>query len=444
MKTLLILIAALFASIGVALLIREDPGYVLVTVGQFTVESTVAVLTVGLAVLFAATYILVRFLVRIVRLPGDAKRANARRRERKSHLLLSNGMGQLMEGRWREAEQALLKSTRYSRTPVLGYIGAAQAAHQLKEPAKRDRYLQDAKKETGSATVAVGLKQAELQLSSGQPNEAAKTLEVLHRQYPRHPQVLRSLMESHLALKDWRGLWLILPDLKRRRILPGDEFSALERETFRELLGQEAKSDDRKALEKAWRGMPKHLRNDPDIVADYAGYLEGHDAAAEAERLLRKTIETNWHPKLVLAYGEIARGDGSAQMKTVEGWLKSRSKDPDLLLTAGRIARRNRSWGKARDYYEASVALRPTTDAYHELGSLLEQLDEPEKARDCYRNGLRLLTGKELSTTSTVLEFKPIEEPPQDTDEKAQQEPPGEDPSQLTKKSDQAKVAGQP
>jgi len=410
MKILLTIIVALFASAGVALLIRDDPGYVLVTVGQWTVESTVAVLIVGVTLAFFALYIGVRLIMRLLHFPSDVVRANERRRERKAHRLLADGMGELAQGRWKSAERTLLLSTRHSDTPILGYLGAAEAAQHLGDTARRDHHLSDARQTDERAAPAIGLQEAELQLDSGQLKEAAQSLESLRRRYPRHPQVLRRLMEAYRSLRDWQGLLAILPDIHRRRVMPEAEFRVLERDVCRELLATKAKIGDRVELQRAWSKIPRRLRSDHDLVVDYAGYLEGHDAADEAERLLRKTVSSHWHPKLALAYGEITRGDAAQQMKTVEGWLKSREQDPDLLLTAGRVARRNRLWAKARGFYEASIAQRPTPDAYHELGSLLDQLEEPEKARECYRNGLQLLTGRELTTANTVLEFKPGDE----------------------------------
>lgn len=410
MKVLLIVIVALFASVGVALLIKNDPGYVLVTVGEWTVESTVAVLVVGVTVAFFAAYLVVRLIMKLIRLPGDIGRASERRRERKAHKLLADGMGQLAEGRWKSAERTLLLSTRHSDTPVLGYLGAAQAAQQLGSTARRDHHLEDARDTDERVAVRVGLQEAELELESGQLKEAAKTLETLRHRFPRHEQVLRRTMDTYRRLQDWQSLWGILPEIRRRRVVSESQFKDLEREVCRELLATKAKSGDSAVLQRAWSDTPRHLRTDPDLVVDYAGYLESHGAAEDALRLLRKTVARQWHPKLVLAYGEISRGDAALQMKTVEGWLKSRADDPDLLLTAGRIARRNRLWGKARSFYEASIAQRSTPDAYQELGSLLEQLEESEKARDCYRNGLQLLTGRELTTANTVLEFKPSDE----------------------------------
>ncbi len=404
MKLLVILILALFCSVGVALLVKEDPGYVLVTVGQWTVETSVAVLLVFALVAFVLLYKLVRYSMRLADLPKNTRKANDQRRLHKAHRLLSTGMEQLAEGKWNSAEKTLIKSANYNDTPALSYIGAAKAAQHLGDDAKRDKLLKLATPQDGQVNVAVGLTQAELQMETGQLDRATQSLENLRLQSPKHPQVLKRLMECRLAAKDWQGLWRILPDLKKRSVLKGAEMTALETEVYHELLAEAAKSDTVETLQKAWKDTPVALRRDVDMVVDYAGYLEGHGAVDRAEQLIRKALDQNWDPKIVLAYGEINRANAETQLKFAEAWLQSHPKDPDLLLTLGRIARRNHQWQKARQYYEQSIALRPAPDAYQELGSLLDQLEEPQKARDSYRNGMRLLTGKELASTSNVLD----------------------------------------
>jgi len=196
---------------------------------------------------------------------------------------------------------------------------------------------------------------------------------------------------------------MLLPDLKKQAVLGDEEYQTFEKEVYRELMATKAKDDSLANLRTVWKSVPGHLRDDPDILLDFVGYLEGHGVGDEAEGLIRKGLDRSWSPKLVAAYGALTRCNPEIQLSHAEALLRSHPQDANLLLSLGRIARRNHHWQKARSYYEASLAAKPTSDGYQELGSLLDQLDEPDKARDCYRNGLQLLTGRELATSSTVL-----------------------------------------
>ena len=47
---------------------------------------------------------------------------------------------------------------------------------------------------------------------------------------------------------------------------------------------------------------------------------------------------------------------------------------------------RNQLWGKAKDYYRASIKISPTAEAYGELGRLLKHLGETEAGEEYLKN----------------------------------------------------------
>ena len=79
-----------------------------------------------------------------------------------------------------------------------------------------------------------------------------------------------------------------------------------------------------------------------------------------------------------------------------EGWLKSRPADAELLLTLARLCMRERLWGKAREYYEASLRIKPTVCAFGELGRMLKQLGEMEASESCLRRYDEMIGGQLL------------------------------------------------
>lgn len=64
-----------------------------------------------------------------------------------------------------------------------------------------------------------------------------------------------------------------------------------------------------------------------------------------------------------------------------------------LHLALGRIAIRNKLWGKARGYLEQSIKLRETPQAYAELAEVFATLGETKLSIDCYKRGLLLSAG---------------------------------------------------
>ena len=82
--------------------------------------------------------------------------------------------------------------------------------------------------------------------------------------------------------------------------------------------------------------------------------------------------------------------DVRRQLANAEAWLNSHPEDAQLFLCLGRLAARDKLWGKARDYFEKSYRLQRTAETCAELGRLLNGLGEPKVAAAYFREGLLL------------------------------------------------------
>jgi HemY protein len=393
-RLLIGIIIALLGAVGLAWVLKEDPGYALLSIGHWTAETSVAVLVVLLVVVFVLLYLLIRFLIRLWHVPRQLKAATRQRRLRRSQQLLVRGMQELAEGRWKAAEITLKKGAAYSKTPALYYLGAARAAQKLNAPERRDGYLHKSDELPDKDSLMVKLAQAEFLLEGNQPDEARQVLLPLRTAQPRQPRVLELLARSYQELGDWEKLKELLPELSKQAIFEGSRFTQLQLQVYEALLADAARNGTLTDLHNLWKQIPKSLHLQEPLLISYAGHLRDHNAADEAEALLRDALNRHWSEKLVVGYGEIGRGNFTAQLATAEDWLKQHGKDPYLLLTLGRLAKRSHKLDKARSYLEQSVAILPSPDAYQELGEILEESGDREKAGQCYRHGFQLLAGK--------------------------------------------------
>lgn len=408
MKLLVGIIVALFAAVGLALILKEDPGYALLSIGHWTIETSVAVFVFFLIVAFFVVYLLIRSAVRVWQAPRQLLAANQRRRLRRSQQLLARGMRELAEGHWKTAEIIFIKGVDHSRTPALHYIGAARAAQKLRADERRDGYLSKATDLANKDILAVKLTRAELLLEDKQPAKARDILVPLYGAYPRQPKVLELLAGSFQELGDWAKLQDLLPELGKRAVFDEPRYTQLQLQVYGALLADTARTGTLADLRALWKQIPKALRSEEPLLIGYAGHLRDHDGATEAEALLRDALSQRWSDKLVVGYGELGRGSFTAQLATAERWLKQHDNDPYLLLTLGRLAKRGHQFDKARAYLEQSIALLANPDAYQELGEVLEETGDKEIANQYYRTSLRLLSGRPETKEGVAL-LSPIE-----------------------------------
>jgi HemY protein len=390
MRFLLLALLVLAGAAGLALLARHDPGYVLFAYGGWTAETSLALVVVGLLLAFVALYTGVRLLVGSWRLPQRFGRWRRGRHALRSRIATRRGLIALAEGNWGKAERYLTRFVRDSETPLINYLGAARAAQKQGADDRRDRYLAQAHRSTPEAQLAVGLTQAEVQLLQGQTEHALATLMHLRQVAPRHGYVLHLLKRVYERLGSWSELVELLPELRRTRAVTPADADALERQALTELL-RRAENDLGRAHE-VWNRVPKGQRKGPLLTA-YATLLVRHGAVEVAEKVLRETLNQQCDPALVRLYGLTAGPDPQRQLVQVEGWLRERERQPDLLLAAGRLAARCGLWGKARAYLEASLGVEQRAETYCALGHLLVRFEEPEEANRCFRKGLELATG---------------------------------------------------
>ncbi|MCB1762032.1 MAG: heme biosynthesis protein HemY [Gammaproteobacteria bacterium] len=390
MRALLTSLLALALSVVLTLAVKLDNGYVLIGFQQWSVEGSLALFLIFNLLIFVTLYILLRAFARVWSIPRQLHGWQDHRSQERARREFNRGLVQLSEGEWQNAEKSLVRFATRSEAPLLNYLAAARSAQQQGAHDRRDHYLRLAHACMPSADVAVGLTQAELQLEHAQLEQALATLRHLRTIAPRHTHVLKLLKILYERLGDWNELNALLPELKKRQVVAPAELKELEIRVCRMLLQSAAKSNDGDSLRTTWKSFPPQIRENEAMVMFYANHLKASAAEDEVVQLLRRALDHDWSDALAELYGSAEASDIAAQLTQAEKWLIDRPNNPTLLLALGRLCLKNRLWGKARSYLEASISIQPSPAAYSELGVLLEGMGEKEQALTNYRAALTL------------------------------------------------------
>lgn len=365
MKTLIISLLTLFVAVVIALLAMEDPGYVLIAVGEWTVETTLALAGLIIALSFFTVYYLARVVHKVLAVPGGVREWKKQRREHKAMKSLTRGLIDLAEGHWAAAEKKVLKYVQEDDGPLQGeasllnYLTAARAAQAQGNDQRRDHYLKLAHENHPSADIAVGLTQAELQLNQNQLEQALATLRHLHQLSPKHAKILQVLAKVYQQLGDWEHFLELVPLLRKHKALPKDAISTLSQQAYLKLL-QAATSFS--SLSDVWSRMPEFFREEQAVLSNYVIRLLEMGESNVAEPLLRHALRKQFSEPLLALYGKIDCAEPGRQLELVESLLVEHERNCIVLLTAGRLCLRNKLWGKARSYLEASVNVKANAE----------------------------------------------------------------------------------
>ncbi len=390
---LLAVLALLLGSwLGGAIL--HDAGYVLVAYDRWTIETSVWVSGTLLLLAFIAFYLLMNLALGITRSPKTVRQWIRDSRLRRSNRYIAQGMRQFAEGYWKQARKSLVRSAEDSEMPMINYLVAAWAADRQGDEEARSSLLKAAGNADPEADLAVGITEAQILIERRQWMAAEERLHDLRGRYPDHPWLLRLSANVFEASHNWGALAALLPELRSQKVWSGELLKQLELRVYLALLEppevpQGADPAERlKKLEAQWASIPPKQQNHSELVRAFAEHLMELGAHSRAEILLRNALKRRWHNELVRLYGLVAGDHPAKQLENAESWLRDHPNNAFLLLALGRISLRNELWGKARSYFESSLGLIRSPDAFFELGRVLEHLGENVEAEVCFRRGL--------------------------------------------------------
>ncbi len=392
----LIIISVVFLLGGSFLieLVKNDSGYVLISIGGWTFESS---FWVGILLFFLFCFILWFVfwgIKRGVKKVGSGLNWFSEARDKSTIKRTQKGLIHYIEGNWLAAKKELLGAAKKTELPLVHYLAAARSASELGLNDESHFLLQQAEKASPENELAIALSQARIQLLNKEYEHCLATLNKIKTTAINNPVLLDLLKKVYIQLQDWESLIELIPRLKKSKIVSIDTLFSLEKNAYQSLLVQNfenASLDQKeKALTETWQLIPKVQKKDGAIIATYVRYLLDMEKVEKAELVIRNTLSHSWHHELLNLYSELNGGNLKERLIVAEAWLRDHPGDALLLRVLGKIAKANKLWGKSKSYYEDSLKLRDDPQTYLDLANLLSELGEYQQSTELYKKGLML------------------------------------------------------
>jgi HemY protein len=383
MKVLLWLLAAFALAAGVSIAMHGSDGYATFVLYPWRVEISLNLLAVALVFAFAAAYLAVRFVSHTVRLPAHVRLFRRRRREEKGRSALFGAIQALFEGRFGRAEKLAAQAHELRCSPPLPELVGARAAQRMRDFELRDEWLGRARTNEADWRLARLMTEAELLLEERRYDEARAALRELHAGGPRHIATLSLLLRAEQGLGNWDEVIRLSRLLEKRAAMPLEAVQSLRLNARVAMLSR--RTHDVKSLAAYWRLIPDEERAQPKIAAAAARAFIGLGDCRPAHAIIEECLERDWNPELALLYGECQDIDAIARIERAERWLAEHPRDPELLLTLGRLCAQTQLWGKAISYLEASLGANPTRGAHVALARVHDEMGRVEDANRHYR-----------------------------------------------------------
>ncbi|HVT62329.1 MAG TPA: heme biosynthesis HemY N-terminal domain-containing protein [Legionellaceae bacterium] len=386
MMRIIVIFLLLLGSIIVGTWINHDPGYVLISIHHWTIEASFWVACVAVILLALILHFLLALLKNILHIPERWRNWRLHRRLNQAQRKTRKGLIEFSEGHWQAAKKYLIAGASNTDLPLVNYLNAARAAEALGDVALRDQYLHQAQEAVPDATIAIELTQAELQLEHQQWEEAKTTLHALQIISPDHPYVLKLLLRLYQSTHNWSELATLLPKLKSNKITDEKEIEDMKRHTYVHLLQTYIERNEHTEIDQFILNLPKHFKQDAEILTIYTRYLLKQHQDKKAEGLIRDYLKSYRYEPLLEIYSTIS--SEYTRTDLIEQLLQKSPDDAILHFCLGKILIGKQLWGQAKAHLETSIHINPTSDAYHALGHLLEILQDSNAACHAYRLAL--------------------------------------------------------
>jgi HemY protein len=379
-------IVGLFAlAVVVTVAARNSAGYVVLTVPSHRVELSVNLAVLLLLAAFGLLYLVTRTVILATGMPGRAREYRRSQERLRARRMSEAALRAYLEGRYGRADRAARQAAELNDWPALNLALAARSAHELRNYAARDAYLEQMETRAPQESYLRETTRADLLL------EERRYLDALHslgRLQDKHTGALRLELKAHQLAGNWEQVLALLPQLEKRKVLEPLVLEQFRRYAVTENLKRKAL--DGKSLREYWDRLPATERADARVAAAAAQGFIALGSCAEAHRIIEESLAQTWDAALLMLYVECLPRDARKHLERAEEWLKQHPRDPVLLLALGLVCMHQALWGKARSYLEASLAIEPSHTGYVKLGELLERMGKPEEASQVYRRGLEL------------------------------------------------------
>ncbi len=382
----LLLLIVLIAAVSVATFnITDETGYVYLRWGQWQVETSLVIYVAATLLVLMVIFLGYELIRGIFRIPRRLGRSYRKYQKQKKLITTSKAFTNLLLGQWSKAEKQFISCAKSLPEPIANHLAAAYAAQQSGNLTRRDSYLKQAKALGSDYHHAVALFTCRLDMLRADYSTAIRDLKSLCSQLSNNPLAFRMLAEAYEATEDWTSLTQLLPHLKKSKAYSPKQFKSLaDKLQQRELQRATSASE----LLNTWKQVSSADQQNAKFAKVYVRKLLDFERHQEAEKVIRRALNSRWNSKLAYFYGALGgKLDNNRLYETAAKWVSAHPNDPNILLSAGKLATRIGLWGKAQSHLEQAVKNSGGREVYAQLGEVLERQGKAGEAFQVLKQG---------------------------------------------------------
>ncbi|RUO59091.1 heme biosynthesis HemY N-terminal domain-containing protein [Pseudidiomarina marina] len=384
MKTALVVIVLFIAGLLLGPLWSGNTGYVLISVGTYTVETSVVAALILLVIAVIIIRAVLAFIGRLIRGTKWGVRWFGNRRQQKAEAAFHDALVSLNHGDYAGSSRAANRAWQLRKEPNDALL-AAYSAQQIGDVKQAREWLThtDQKAELAVAEMIFALRETPESIDS-----RLTQLRALLKDYPRHPELLRQAIIGFRHQHRYRDIAGVLNAAEQQQLFSDTEFEVLVEETYFHLM-LEAGRNSANALQDYWQALTRDQRRNKAIRRAYLHALKTFGATAAADKVAARALKRG---ELDIAYllDKQLLVAGPELRDIVQDGLKKKPDDPFLLQAFGQMALQTKDYALAQRALRRAADIAPSQRVLFDLAQTYDALGDTANALKCYREGLRI------------------------------------------------------
>ena len=388
---LLLLVLLFLSAIAISPVLIGEKGYILIAMGDLTVESTVVTAIIMLSLAFIALLMVLKFFRGGLNFSFAAWNKIAFANRRKALRDLNKGIAAYVLGDYKQAEHLLAKSAEASSLEHIAYLIAADAAQKQALKPNTEHYLALLEQKTNTLKVA-GLEAIliKIKLLIGQQNYAqARQVIDEHHKHIGHDARLLSL-EIELSLIEQRFDYVIkqLNAAKKQKSIDGQTITRWQQQAFYGAFNSLVKQQDNTALMEFWQQLTKKDKHNEVIVLAYCRVLAENQINQPLAKILLPILKKGADTRLLASVRTLPITQADSLMAAAQKHLHSEPHNALWLSLVAHFATASQQWSLAEKAFNSLVNLEGQPYDKVDLlafSQVLEQQGQLDKANQVLR-----------------------------------------------------------
>ncbi len=294
MKRIILIVALFLAGIAISPHLIGEKGYILIAMGDITIESTVVTAGLMLVVLLFTLILSLKIFKGGLNISFAAWNKVIFANRRKAKRQFNQGVAAYILEDNQQAEHLLVKSATGANEEQLAYLLAASASDKQGLPTNTKYYLsqldecQDNLKNVGLESILVTIK---LLLKHEELSEARILMDQHHKNISHDDRLLA--LEIDLSLMEQRYVYVVeqLNKARKSKLIEQIRIEQWEAQAFEGAFNEQITQHDSNTLNKYWNNLPRKVKQREQVLYAYCKVLANHSINQPLNKILLPALK---------------------------------------------------------------------------------------------------------------------------------------------------------